>query len=117
MRNLIDEQTEPRLETGNSQIPAIPVIIDCRPISGEISIEQEPLKWVDDTKEGFQESPEGVLMMRQHYLDMMNPERLYTSAPLQEEYKRVQIEKAEQFLVSDGFKIIERGEIAPGLFG
>jgi hypothetical protein len=75
-----------------------------------------PLKWVDDAKQGFSDDTAGIEMMRQHYLDMMNPERLYTSAPLQEEYKRVQIEKAEQFLVHDGYKIIERGEIAPSLF-
>ena len=60
----------------------------------------------------FQDSPEGIEMMREHYFDMINPERLQTSAPLEEEYKRDQIQKANDFLVADGFHLIERGNFA-----
>src|ERR1035437_5719119 len=96
-------------ESGHSQIPTIPEIIDCSPISEGISKEE-----IDDNRrisqdKQFQDSPEGIEMMREHYFDMINPERLQTSAPLEEEYKRDQIQKANDFLVADGFHLIERG--------
>src|ERR1035437_5604601 len=64
----------------------------------------------------FQDSREGIEMMREHYFDMMNPERLKTNAPLEEEYRRQQEKEAEKFLVADGFKLIASGVIAPSLF-
>lgn len=93
----------------NSQEVGSPLIVG-------VELEAQTLKRVDnDSKTGFQDSPEGIAEMQDHYLDMINPERLRTTAPLEEGYKQAAIKQANQFLIEEGFKI--RGQDSrPSLF-
>lgn len=57
---------------------------------------------------GFQENPQWIEDMQDHLLMIMNPERYYYNPPLDKEIKEAAIKEAEDFLVRDGFKLIDK---------